>query len=55
MDKWSGNHRNDLLIQCWCFRNEKKQMVRLTYEEMTNILAQRNQQIFVTPLDVNES
>jgi len=53
MDKWSGNHRNDLLYNVGVLEMKKRDG-KINIEEMTNLLAQRNQQIFVTPLDVNE-
>jgi|TARA_E500000305_G_scaffold111193_1_gene121921 hypothetical protein len=53
MDKWSGNHRNDLLYNVGVLEM-KKSDGKITIEEMRTILQKRNQEIFVTPMDPRE-
>jgi hypothetical protein len=53
MDKWSGNHRNDLLYNVGVLEM-KKADGNISKEEMSRILQKRNQEIFVTPMDPKE-
>ena len=52
-EKWSGNHRNDLLFNIGVLEM-KKSDGNLSKKEITNILLDRNKQIFTTPLDERE-
>ena len=52
-EKWSGNHRNDLLFNIGVLEM-KKCDGNLSKKEITNILLERNKEIFTTPLDERE-
>ena len=52
-EKWSGNHRNDLLFNIGVLEM-KKCDGNLSKKEITNILLERNKEIFSTPLDERE-
>jgi len=52
-EKWSGNHRNDLLFNIGVLEM-KKSDGNLSKKEITNILLERNKEIFTTPLDERE-
>ena len=52
-EKWSGNHRNDLLFNIGVMEM-KKADGELTKKELLEILIDRNKQVFAKPLTVQE-
>jgi hypothetical protein len=52
-EKWSGNHRNDLLFNIGVLEMRKSDG-NLSKKEITQILLQRNKEVFTTPLDERE-
>tara|TARA_R100001129_G_scaffold58023_1_gene39956 strand:+ start:941 stop:1807 length:867 start_codon:yes stop_codon:yes gene_type:complete len=52
-EKWSGNHRNDLLFNIGVLEMRKADG-NLSKKEITNILLERNKEVFSTPLDERE-
>jgi len=52
-EKWSGNHRNDLLFNIGVLEMRKADG-NLSKKEITNILLERNKEVFTTPLDEKE-
>jgi len=53
MDKWAGNHRNDLLYNVGVLEM-KKSDGKISIEDMRTILQKRNLEIFTTPMDPKE-
>jgi len=47
-EKWSGNHRNDLLFNIGVLEMKKSDN-NLSKKEITKILLERNKEIFTTP------
>ena len=52
-EKWSGNHRNDLLFNMGVLEMKKAEG-NLSKKQITDILLERNKQIFATPLPERE-
>ena len=52
-EKWSGNHRNDLLFNIGVMEM-KKADGELSKKELLEILVDRNKQVFTKPLTVQE-
>ena len=52
-EKWAGNHRNDILFNAGVLAN-KQSDTALSKEEMFDVLKERNQQFFVSPLSESE-
>ena len=52
-EKWSGNHRNDLLFNMGVLEMKKAEG-NLSKKQITDILLERNKQIFTTPLPDRE-
>ena len=52
-EKWSGNHRNDLLFNIGVLEMRKADG-NLSKKEITKLLLERNKEVFTTPLDERE-
>jgi hypothetical protein len=52
-EKWSGNHRNDILFNAGILALKQHEH-KLSKEELFNILKERNKQFFTNPLPENE-